>query len=106
VTTFFPQGRVFNNYQLQDTITYTTARIPSVRNGYDAPDREAVRSLQCSGHSDLLCGRRFPAFGNLSMDSRALRGRSRRSRLAALWIILMRFSRRISSTTRGASSQT
>ena len=58
-TTFFPQGRVFNNYQLQDTITYTTGAHTIRANGQMRQIAKQL-SIQRAGHADLSAGGGFP----------------------------------------------
>jgi carboxypeptidase family protein/TonB-dependent receptor-like protein len=64
-TTFFPQGRVFNNYQLQDTITYT-AGAHTIRAGTDMMRQIAKQFIPFNAQGTLTfsAGGGFPAFGN------------------------------------------
>ena len=65
VTTFFPQGRVFNNYQLQDTITYTNGA-HTIRAGTDMMRQIAKQFIPFNAQGTLTfsAGGGFPAFGN------------------------------------------
>ncbi len=64
-TTFFPQGRVFNNYQIQDTITYTTGA-HTIRAGTDMMRQKAKQFVPFNAQGTLTfsAGGGFPAFGN------------------------------------------
>ena len=64
-TTFFPQGRVFNNYQLQDTITYTTGA-HTIRAGVDMMRQIAKQFVPFNAQGTLTfsAGGGFPVFGN------------------------------------------
>jgi outer membrane receptor protein involved in Fe transport len=64
-TTFFPQGRVFNNYQIQDTITYTSGE-HTVRAGTDMMRQLAKQFVPFNAQGTLTfsAGGGFPAFGN------------------------------------------
>jgi outer membrane receptor protein involved in Fe transport len=64
-TTFFPQGRVFNNYQLQDTITYTTGA-HTIRAGTDMMRQIAKQFIPFNAQGTLTfsAGGGFPVFGN------------------------------------------
>ncbi|MFY9554163.1 MAG: carboxypeptidase regulatory-like domain-containing protein [Blastocatellia bacterium] len=64
-TTFFPQGRVFNNYQLQDTITYTTGA-HTIRAGTDLMIQRAKQFVPFNAQGTLTfsSGGGFPVFGN------------------------------------------
>jgi outer membrane receptor protein involved in Fe transport len=64
-TTFFPQGRVFNNYQIQDTITYTSGA-HTIRAGTDMMRQIAKQFVPFNAQGTLTfsAGGGFPAFGN------------------------------------------
>jgi hypothetical protein len=64
-TTFFPQGRIFNNYQLQDTITYTRGS-HTIRAGTDLMRQIAKQFVPFNAQGTLTfsSGGGFPAFGN------------------------------------------
>jgi hypothetical protein len=64
-TTFFPQGRIFNNYQLQDTITYT-AGAHTIRAGTDMMRQLAKQFIPFNAQGTLTfsAGGGFPVFGN------------------------------------------
>jgi len=64
-TTFFPQGRIFNNYQLQDTITYTRGA-HTIRAGTDLMRQIAKQFVPFNAQGTLTfsSGGGFPAFGN------------------------------------------
>lgn len=64
-TTFFPQGRVFNNYQFQDTITYTSGA-HTIRAGTDLMVQRAKQFIPFNAQGTLTfsSGGGFPAFGN------------------------------------------
>ena len=61
----FPQGRTFNNYQFQDTITYTV-RDHTIRAGTDLLRQVAKESVPFNGRGTLTfsAGGDFPTFGN------------------------------------------
>jgi hypothetical protein len=61
----FPQSRVFNNYQFQDTITYTL-RNHTIRAGADLLRQVAKESAPFNGRGTLTfsAGGDFPTFGN------------------------------------------
>ncbi|MFY9608246.1 MAG: carboxypeptidase regulatory-like domain-containing protein [Blastocatellia bacterium] len=65
VTTFFPQGRIFNNYQFQDTITYATGA-HTIRAGVDMVRQIAKQFVPFNNQGTLTFspGGGFPAFGN------------------------------------------
>ncbi|HWN99527.1 MAG TPA: carboxypeptidase regulatory-like domain-containing protein [Blastocatellia bacterium] len=65
ITTFFPQGRIFNNYQFQDTITYT-AGAHTIRAGVDMVRQIAKQFVPFNNQGTLTfsAGGGFPAFGN------------------------------------------
>jgi len=65
ITTFFPQGRIFNNYQLQDTITYTNGG-HTIRAGTDMMRQLAKQFVPFNAQGTLTfsSGGGFPAFGN------------------------------------------
>lgn len=64
-TTFFPQGRVFNNYQIQDTFTYTSGA-HTIRAGTDMMRQIAKQFVPFNAQGTLTfsAGGGFPAFGN------------------------------------------
>ncbi|PYT09616.1 MAG: hypothetical protein DMF60_02290 [Acidobacteria bacterium] len=64
-TTFFPQGRVFNNYQFQDTITYTSGA-HTIRAGTDMMRQIAKQFVPFNAQGTLTfsSGGGFPVFGN------------------------------------------
>jgi len=64
-STFFPQGRIFNNYQLQDTITYTRGA-HTIRAGTDLMRQIAKQFVPFNAQGTLTfsSGGGFPAFGN------------------------------------------
>jgi outer membrane receptor protein involved in Fe transport len=64
-TTFFPQGRIFNNYQFQDTITYTTGA-HTIRAGTDMIRQIAKQFVPFNAQGTLAfsAGGGFPVFGN------------------------------------------
>jgi outer membrane receptor protein involved in Fe transport len=64
-TTFFPQGRLFNNYQLQDTITYTSGA-HTIRAGTDMMRQIAKQFVPFNAQGTLTfsAGGGFPALGN------------------------------------------
>jgi hypothetical protein len=61
----FPQSRVFNNYQFQDTITYTVLN-HTIRAGADLLRQVAKESAPFNGRGTLTfsAGAEFPTFGN------------------------------------------
>ena len=61
----FPQSRIFNNYQFQDTITYTI-RDHTIRAGADLLRQVAKESVPFNGRGTLTfsAGGDFPTFGN------------------------------------------
>ena len=61
----FPQSRIFNNYQFQDTITYTV-RDHTIRAGADLLRQVAKESVPFNGRGSLTfsAGDGFPTFGN------------------------------------------
>ena len=61
----FPQSRTFNNYQFQDTITYTV-RDHTIRVGADLLRQVAKESVPFNGRGTLTfsAGGDFPTFGN------------------------------------------
>ena len=61
----FPQSRVFNNYQFQDTITYTV-RNHTIRAGADLLRQVGKESAPFNGRGTLTfsAGGDFPTFGN------------------------------------------
>jgi outer membrane receptor protein involved in Fe transport len=63
--TFFPQGRLFNNYQIQDTITYS-AGAHTIRAGTDMMRQIAKQFIPFNAQGTLTFspGGGFPAFGN------------------------------------------
>ena len=64
-TTFFPQGRIFNNYQFQDTITYTYGA-HTIRAGTDMMRQIAKQFIPFNAQGQLTfsAGGGFPTFGN------------------------------------------
>jgi hypothetical protein len=64
-TTFFPQGRIFNNYQFQDTITYTNGA-HTIRAGTDMMRQLAKQFVPFNAQGTLTFspGGGFPVFGN------------------------------------------
>ena len=64
-TSFFPQGRIFNNYQLQDTITYTSGA-HTIRAGTDMMRQLAKQFVPFNAQGTLTFspGGGFPVFGN------------------------------------------
>ena len=64
-STFFPQGRLFNNYQIQDTITYTSGA-HTIRAGTDMMRQIAKQFVPFNAQGTLTfsAGGGFPAFGN------------------------------------------
>ena len=62
---FFPQGRVFNNYQIQDTITYTSGA-HTIRAGTDMMRQIAKQFVPFNAQGTLTfsAGGGFPVFGN------------------------------------------
>jgi outer membrane receptor protein involved in Fe transport len=65
ITTFFPQGRIFNNYQFQDTITYTNGA-HTIRAGTDLVRQIAKQFVPFNSQGTLTfsAGGGFPTFGN------------------------------------------
>lgn len=65
VTTFFPQGRIFNNYQFQDTVTYARGT-HTIRAGVDMVRQIAKQFVPFNNQGTLTfsAGGGFPAFGN------------------------------------------
>jgi len=65
VTTFFPQGRIFNNFQYQDTITYTKGG-HTIRAGTDLVRQLAKQFVPFNAQGTLTFspGGGFPTFGN------------------------------------------
>jgi hypothetical protein len=61
----FPQSRIFNNYQFQDTITYV-AGDHTIRAGADLLRQDAKESVPFNGRGSLAfsAGGGFPTFGN------------------------------------------
>ncbi len=61
----FPQSRVFNNYQFQDTLTYVIGP-HTVRAGADLLRQDAKESVPFNGRGSLTfsAGGDFPTFGN------------------------------------------
>jgi Carboxypeptidase regulatory-like domain len=61
----FPQSRIFNNYQFQDTVTYTF-RDHTIRAGADLLRQVAKESVPFNGRGTLTfsAGEDFPTFGN------------------------------------------
>ncbi|MEW6127830.1 MAG: carboxypeptidase regulatory-like domain-containing protein [Acidobacteriota bacterium] len=61
----FPQSRIFNNYQFQDTITYTIGD-HTIRAGVDLLRQIAKENVPFNGRGSLTfsTGGGFPAFGN------------------------------------------
>lgn len=61
----FPQGRVFNNYQFQDTVTHTTGN-HTLRVGTDILVQRAKQfvPINTRGTLTFAAGGGFPAFGN------------------------------------------
>src|SRR5262249_27465144 len=64
-TTFFPQGRIFNNFQYQDTVTYTTGS-HTIRAGADLVRQLAKQFVPFNAQGTLTfsAGGGFPTFGN------------------------------------------
>ncbi|HSF24535.1 MAG TPA: carboxypeptidase regulatory-like domain-containing protein [Blastocatellia bacterium] len=65
VTTFFPQGRIFNNYQFQDTVTFATGA-HTIRAGVDMVRQIAKQFVPFNNQGTLTfsAGGGFPTFGN------------------------------------------
>ncbi len=65
ISSTFPQGRLFNNYQFQDTITYTTGA-HTIRAGADLVRQIAMQFVPFNKQGTLTfsSGGGFPAFGN------------------------------------------
>jgi len=61
----FPQSRIFNNYQFQDTITYTV-RDHTIRAGADLLRQDAEQRVPFNSRGTLTfsAGGGFPTFGN------------------------------------------
>ncbi len=61
----FPQGRIFNNYQLQDTISHTIGN-HTIRAGFDINKQRAKQfiPINLGGTLTFTAGGGFPAFGN------------------------------------------
>jgi hypothetical protein len=65
ISSTFPQGRLFNNYQLQDTITYTNGA-HTIRAGFDMVLQRAKQFVPFNSQGLLTysAGGGFPTFGN------------------------------------------
>jgi Carboxypeptidase regulatory-like domain/TonB dependent receptor/TonB-dependent Receptor Plug Domain len=65
ISSTFPQGRVFNNYQFQDTITYTKGG-HTIRAGTDLVVQRAKQFVPFNAQGTLTfsAGGGFPTFGN------------------------------------------
>ncbi len=71
----FPQSRTFDNYQFQDTITYTV-RGHTIRAGVDLLRQDAEQSVPFNGRGTLTfsAGGGFPTFGNFVDEFSGVQG--------------------------------